>query len=81
MLIKGSECYRSDDRDIFLSIRAKCTTCGAILIGAMESEPMENDLVFIEFDIRGLDVIRQENAPTKNVRVGVVYAQSLYGKN
>lgn len=62
-----NKCYLSDARDMYLTIRAKCNTCGASLCGAIESEPMDNNPVYIEFEIRGLDAIRHVKAPTKNV--------------
>lgn len=75
---KTNKCYYSGNE--FLTIRAKCNTCSAILCGVMEKEPCEPDPVSINFEVRGLDESCHDNEKTKSVRVGGAYANSLYGK-
>lgn len=74
-----NKCYLSGD--VYLTIRAKCNMCGAILCGGMENEPVENDPVYIKFEIRAFDARRHKNIDTKNVRIGGEYAKSLYQTN
>lgn len=76
-----NKCYMSGNGDVYLTIRAKCNTCGAELCGSMENEPMESNPVDIKFEIRGFDVIRLENVDSKNVRISGAYAKGLYGIN
>lgn len=68
----------SGNGGVYLSI---CSTCGAELCGEMENEPIENNPVLINFEIRGFDAIRHENVNSKTVRIGGAYAQSVYGTN
>lgn len=52
--------------------------CHAVLCGDIEKESLENDPVYINFEIRGLDDKKHENVDEKIVRIGGSYAKSVY---
>lgn len=60
---KTNKCYMSGNGGVYLSIRANCNTCGAELCGEMENEPIENNPVLINFEIRGFESVTRTSIP------------------
>lgn len=74
-----NKCYHSGED--FVTFRAKCKACDAILCGVIENEPNENESVILNVEIRGINARAHEVGETKKVRIGSERAKQLYAIN
>lgn len=62
----------------YIATWAKCTTCGALLIGQLKNEPEESDeIVKFQFIIRGFNE-KKHMEGRKNVRIGGSKANEIF---
>lgn len=75
---KRAKVYQSGKK--YITISAKCTTCGALLIGQVVNEPKEGDsFVKLKFVVRNFNEEKHaDNQARKNVRIGGSKAVEIF---